>query len=93
MVDKDGNTPGRWNQEGDNVTLTFGGNVTYTGTVNGNKMEGSASNGKDSWNWSLTRTGGGNPGGVNPNPPPGVDPVPPGPGGRPPGRPPIKKKI
>ncbi len=99
MVDKDGNTPGNWNQDGNNVTLTFGP-VTYTGTIAGTTMQGSATNGKDNWKFTVNRRAGApvgpgpgaNPGGVRPpNPggvrPPGPMPIRPPGGYRPPGRP------
>lgn len=77
MIDRDGTTPGNYNQNGNNISLAFGP-VTYTGTVNGNTMSGTASNGQTTWTWSAARGAGG----FNPMPPPKG----PGPGPRPKGK-------
>lgn len=87
MIDAAGRTEGTWNQNGNNVTLTIAGTVTYTGTIQGNAMRGNATNGNNNWNWTVTRGAGGgannNPGGYRP-PPPGAPRPPQFPGGRPP---------
>ena len=83
MTDRDGNVNGSWAQTGNSVTLKFYGNtVTYTGTMQGNKISGTASNGKDNWTWDVASgNAGANPNaGVNPMPMPfpnpGVNPNP-----------------
>ena len=48
MIDKKGNAAGTWNETGNNVTLVFGGRVTYRGVVNGNSMQGNAADGNPS---------------------------------------------
>jgi HEAT repeat protein/S1-C subfamily serine protease len=38
------------------VTLTFfSGDITYTGTIKGQQMSGTAKNGTNTWNWNLTQ--------------------------------------
>ena len=55
MMDNDGNSQGSWNQTGTNVTLTFG-DVVYSGTIQGNRIQGTARNGRgQQWNWSVGR--------------------------------------
>jgi HEAT repeat protein len=87
MHDAAGQTGGRFVHNGQNVLLSFPGNIAYTGQINGNTMSGRATNGQKNWTWTVTRQGpgaGGNPPGA-PNPgmrPPGF-PQPPGPGGLP----------
>jgi hypothetical protein len=66
MTDKDGNSQGSYTQMGNNVTLKFKGSVTYTGTINGNTMQGTATNTKTTWNWTVTRDAAAN-GALNPN--------------------------
>ncbi len=61
-----GNHQGQYNQQGNNITITFNGN-TYTGVITGNTMQGNAVNGATNWNWQI---GNGSPAiqGINPNP-------------------------
>jgi hypothetical protein len=54
MTDKDGNTPGTWSQVGNSVTLGFD-MVTYNGMIQGNRMQGNATNTKDRWNWTVLK--------------------------------------
>jgi hypothetical protein len=54
MSDKDGNTRGTWSQVGNNITLRFG-SVTYSGDLQGARLHGTATNGKDRWNWSVSK--------------------------------------
>jgi TPR repeat protein len=53
MDDARESTEGSWRQEGDQFTLTFGGRVVYTGTLQGGTLSGTASNGKAKWNWTV----------------------------------------
>ncbi|MCI0743698.1 MAG: DUF1559 domain-containing protein [Gemmataceae bacterium] len=81
MVDADGASQGRWNQNGASVTITFAGGIVYRGTITGNSMAGTATNTRDNWRWTVTKQGGGAPVGQPPvQPPVGVPPVQP-PGG------------
>jgi hypothetical protein len=57
MTDKDGQTPGNYNQIGNSITLRFGP-VSYSGTINGGTMQGTASNGRDRWNWTVNNPNG-----------------------------------
>jgi S1-C subfamily serine protease len=59
MVDAKETSRGSYVHTGNNVTITFGGGVTYNGTVNGNSMAGSATNGTNRWTWTVTRGGSG----------------------------------
>jgi hypothetical protein len=92
MTDKDGNTQGTYTQKGNNIVVQFPSlATTYTGTVQGKSMLGTATNGQTNWNWNVNsgaapnqalNPGGGprrNPGGVRP-PSPG-NPRPKGPRG------------
>src|SRR5262249_23039998 len=92
MIDKDGRTPGTFTQNGNSITMRFG-IVTYTGNINGQSMSGTATNTKDTWNWTVTKQGGGGggvmpPGGFPGGKGPGGFPMPPGgfPGGFPGGK-------
>jgi hypothetical protein len=56
MEDKDGATEGTWEQKGMAVTLRFyNRSVVYTGTIQQTTMSGTATNGRITWNWSVTR--------------------------------------
>jgi hypothetical protein len=56
MYDADGITEGIWTQSGNQVTLTFNnGGVVYVGTLTGNTLSGVATNGKNTWNWSVSK--------------------------------------
>jgi hypothetical protein len=54
MIDKDGNTPGSWSQVGNSVTLRFD-IITYNGMIQGNRMQGTATNTRDRWNWTVLK--------------------------------------
>ena len=53
MTDKDGNSQGKYQKQGNNITIQFDGS-TYNGTINGNAMQGTATNGMNNWNWNVT---------------------------------------
>lgn len=53
MIDKDGQTQGTFVIAGANITLMFHGDITYTGTLAGNTLSGTATNGKNRWNWNV----------------------------------------
>ncbi|SRR6266545_2957104 len=56
MIDSDGKTEGKWSQKGSQVTLSFdAGQLVYTGTFNGPTLSGTASNGRTTWNWTVSR--------------------------------------
>lgn len=55
MHDAQGLTPGSYNRNAQRVMLTFPGNVTYNGEINGDTMSGTATNGQKNWTWSVTR--------------------------------------
>lgn len=83
MLDRDGNTAGTWNTAGNSINISFPNlGIFYTGTINGNQMNGTAQNGKDNWSWTL-RNNQANPPPVNVPPPvanvppPVVNPPPP----------------
>jgi predicted Zn finger-like uncharacterized protein len=104
MHDRDGRSSGQWQSTGDQVTLTFHGNVVYKGTLNGRTLSGTATNSETQWTWDGTVYW--PPDMPPPMPPPqiqqrpGPAPGPPGlrppggkrPGGRPPqlGGPPVR---
>lgn len=73
MHDAQGLTIGNYTLNGDSVTLNFPGNITYTGTRAGDTIQGNAMNGRDNWNWTVSR-GGGPVVGPGPNPGPGPRP-------------------
>ncbi|MCI0465187.1 MAG: hypothetical protein L0Z62_50335 [Gemmataceae bacterium] len=75
MTDAKERVDGAYTQTGSQVRLAFfNGTVIYTGTLKGQQIAGTASNGKASWGWSVQRQGG------------GLPPAPmPGPGGNAPG--------
>jgi hypothetical protein len=56
MVDADGSVMGTWLQSGNQVTLRFyNGNCVYTGTVEGNRISGTARAGNTPFSWSVSR--------------------------------------
>lgn len=56
MIDADGSQSGAYSQQGNTVTLQFyNGTVVYTGTLNGTTLAGTASNGKSSWDFNVSR--------------------------------------
>jgi hypothetical protein len=56
MQDRDGATEGTWEQRGNTVTLRFyDGSVVYTGTMSGTVLSGTATNGRTTWGWTVTR--------------------------------------
>jgi HEAT repeat protein/S1-C subfamily serine protease len=77
MHDAKSVTNGTYTANGKNITLNFGAGVVYSGAITGDRMAGTARNGRTNWTWQLTRQGGGvvaPPG----DRPPGGDPQPPG---------------
>jgi len=60
MIDARETSRGNYRQNGNSVTITFGGGIIYSGTINGNSMAGNAHNGRDNWSWNVTKGGGGN---------------------------------
>jgi hypothetical protein len=58
MIDKDGTNPGVWEVNGNRIRLFFyDGSVVYEGSVNGNSVSGTATNGKTKWNWRVQTQG------------------------------------
>ena len=59
MIDADGTTPGTWTQNGNQITLQFNnGRTTYTGTIQGNQMTGTARNSSGQpWAWTVVLQG------------------------------------
>ena len=56
MIDADGETPGTYSIQNNRVTLQFyNDTVTYTGTMNGQAITGTASNGQSTWSFSIKR--------------------------------------
>jgi hypothetical protein len=56
MVDAKDSLVGAWAASGNTITLTFGGgNIVYTGTIDGQTMSGTATDNRKTWNFSLTR--------------------------------------
>lgn len=56
MIDKDGRTPGTWSVQGTEVVLMFYNNtVVYRGTLSGSTIAGTTTNGRVTWNFSVTR--------------------------------------
>jgi hypothetical protein len=56
MIDADGTQMGTYARAGNGVILRFyGGTVVYTGTFDGQMLAGTANNGKDTCNFSVTR--------------------------------------
>jgi hypothetical protein len=56
MRDARSTEQGAWSQNGNQITLTFfGGTVVYRGVLNGNSISGSATNGRTSWSWGVSR--------------------------------------
>ena len=55
---KDGAISGTWQQEGDSVAMTLNNTyATYTGTISGNTMSGTARNAAGrTWTWRMNRT-------------------------------------
>ena len=54
MQDAKDSSEGTWQRKGDKLTLKFdGGRVVYQGTVSGTSLSGTASNGRNSWAWSV----------------------------------------
>ena len=54
MYDSDGASSGRWQRNGNQVTLHFyNGKVVYQGTIQGDQISGSASNGARNWEWNV----------------------------------------
>jgi hypothetical protein len=71
MEDRDGSTEGAWELKRNTVTLRFyNGSVVYTGTLRQAVLSGTATNGRTTWSWTVTRQA---PSGVVP---PGAGPVP-----------------
>jgi S1-C subfamily serine protease len=67
MVDAQETSRGNYRQNGNSITITFGGGVIYNGTINGDSMAGAAHNGRDNWNWNVAKAAGNaptNPGGA-----------------------------
>jgi S1-C subfamily serine protease len=60
MIDARETMRGTYRQNGNSVTITFGGGVIYNGTINGDNMAGSAHNGRDNWTWNVAKSAGGN---------------------------------
>jgi hypothetical protein len=56
MLEKSGVGPGTWTQTDNDITMTFG-DVTYTGMLNGSAIQGTATNGQATWNFSVARGG------------------------------------
>lgn len=54
MTDKDGDTSGTFKQSGNSFTLNFEPKISYTGTVQGNTMKGTATNGSKNWTFAMT---------------------------------------
>lgn len=61
MFDVEGVTPGNFTLNGNSVTLQFPGGVSYTGTVDGTTMSGTATNGANNWTWTTSNPNGGAP--------------------------------
>ncbi len=60
MIDAKDVVNGSYSHSGGQVTLSFyNNNVIYRGTVSGNSMSGSATNGRVNWSWSVSHSGGG----------------------------------
>jgi Caspase domain len=58
MYDARDTMEGTWHQQGSQVTLRFDdGRVVYRGTLNGETLSGSASNGERRWTWSVRAMG------------------------------------
>jgi hypothetical protein len=58
MQDAQETMEGTWHQQGSQVTLRFDeGRVVYRGTLNGDTLSGSASNGEQRWTWSVRAAG------------------------------------
>jgi hypothetical protein len=56
MYDTDGVVRGTWEQSGSQITLRFyNGTVIYRGSLNGNVLSGTASNGRQNWTWKVER--------------------------------------
>jgi hypothetical protein len=56
MVDRDGTTPGTWEQAGSSVILRFyGGTVVYSGTLGGNRFSGTGRNQRTTWQFAVGR--------------------------------------
>lgn len=54
MTDKDGESEGKWQLVGNQLTMFFyDGNVVYTGKVAGKVIDGRASNGRSQWKWNV----------------------------------------
>ncbi|HZZ80209.1 MAG TPA: hypothetical protein VFE62_16970 [Gemmataceae bacterium] len=82
MIDRDGNTRGNWSRNGNQITVSFPGGISYKGTINGGQISGTANNGKNSWNWQVSNNQFSNqPAPINPMPMPGnptpINPTPP----------------
>jgi S1-C subfamily serine protease len=57
MIDARDTTRGNYRQNGNAVSITFGGGIIYTGTINGNTMMGNATNGQQNWSWTVVKGG------------------------------------
>lgn len=55
MDDADGKSSGTYSESGNSVTLRFGGTIIYSGTISGQTMSGTATNGDKRWNWNVKR--------------------------------------
>jgi hypothetical protein len=56
MIDAKETMEGTWSKEGNTVTLTFGGgNIVYTGTINGQTFSGTARDLRHRWNFTVMR--------------------------------------
>ncbi|MBM4072319.1 MAG: trypsin-like serine protease [Planctomycetes bacterium] len=54
MTDKDGNTPGTYQLTGNSISMRFA-DVSDSGTIQDDKMSGTASNPETRWNWTVTK--------------------------------------
>jgi hypothetical protein len=58
MQDAKDSSEGTWQRKGNKLTLKFNdGRVVYQGTVSGTSLSGTASNGRNSWTWSVRLQG------------------------------------
>jgi len=56
MVDAKDTLVGAWAASGNTITLTFGGgNIVYTGIFDGQTMSGTATDSRNTWNFSVSR--------------------------------------
>lgn len=57
MIDARETVEGSFTRNGDSVTLTFRGVATYSGTIRGNSMSGTARDDTRTWSWNLQYQG------------------------------------